>query len=71
MLASKTKSYNRVEHLKGASLGQALASPANIRLGYKGLAGTNALAYNEKSSLTAVKSFITLASDGSATVLVS
>jgi hypothetical protein len=33
----------RVEHLKGASLGlgQALALPANTRLGWKGWPGTN------------------------------
>jgi len=38
-----------------------LALPTNIRLGWKGLPGTNALAYFEKSQLTAVQSFITLA----------
>jgi hypothetical protein len=37
------------------------ALPANIRLCWKGLPGTNALAYYEKSLHTAVKSFITLA----------
>ncbi len=36
---------------------------ANIRLGWKGLLGTNALAYYEKSYLTTVKRFITLAPD--------
>jgi hypothetical protein len=46
-----------MEHLKRATL------PANIRLGWKGLPGTNAQAYYEKSELTAVKSFITLATD--------
>jgi hypothetical protein len=39
--------YLRVEHLKGASFGQALALPANTRLGWKGLSGTNTLAYFE------------------------
>jgi len=34
--------------VKGALLGQAAALPANIRLGWKGLPGTNAQAY-EKS----------------------
>jgi hypothetical protein len=34
-------------------------------LGWKGLPGTNALAYYEKSYLTVVKSFITLAPDQS------
>ena len=33
--------YPRVEHLKGASLGWALAFPANIRLDWKGFVGTN------------------------------
>jgi hypothetical protein len=37
------------------------ALPANISLGWKGLPGANALAYYENSSLTGVKSFITLA----------
>jgi hypothetical protein len=50
-----------VKHLSGASLGYSLALPANIRLGWKGLPGKNALAYYEKSQLTVVKSFITLA----------
>ncbi len=35
--------YLRVEHMTGASLG-ALALPANIRQGWKGLPETNALA---------------------------
>jgi hypothetical protein len=39
----------KVEHLKSASLGLAPALPANIRPGFKGLPGTNALAYYEKS----------------------
>ncbi len=39
--------YHRVEHLKGATLGQAPALPANIRLGWKGLPGTNTLAYDK------------------------
>ncbi len=33
--------YPKVEHLKGASLGQAPALPTNTRLGWKGLPGTN------------------------------
>jgi hypothetical protein len=41
-----------VEHLKGASLGQALALPANIRLGWKGLPGTNTLAYYKNPQIT-------------------
>jgi hypothetical protein len=39
------------------------ALPTNIRLDWKGQPGTNALAYYEKSYLTAVKSFITLGTD--------
>jgi hypothetical protein len=38
----------RVEHLKGDSIGQAPALPANIRLSLKGLPGKNAPAYFEK-----------------------
>jgi hypothetical protein len=50
-----------MEQLKSASLGQAPALATNIRLGWKGLPWTNALAYFEKLKLTAAKSFITLA----------
>jgi hypothetical protein len=36
--------------MKGAPLkGRLLASPTNIRLGLKGLPGTNAVAYYEKA----------------------
>jgi len=41
--------YPRVEHIKGASFGLAPALSENIRLSWKGLPGTNALAYYEKS----------------------
>jgi hypothetical protein len=41
--------YPGVEHLKGASLWEAPALKANIRLGWKGLPVKNALAYYEKS----------------------
>jgi len=61
MLHVRPGAYTRMEHLKGASLGQALALPTNIRLGWKGFAGTNDLAYYEKLQLTAVKRFLTLA----------
>jgi len=37
--------YPRVEHLSGDSLGQALAFPTNIRLGWRGLPWKNTLAY--------------------------
>ncbi len=39
--------------------------PANIRLGRKGLPGTNALTHYENSLITVVKRFITLAPDSS------
>ncbi len=48
-------------HLKDASvglLGYALALPANIKLSWKGLPGTNTLAYYENPQITTVKSFI-------------
>jgi hypothetical protein len=38
-------------------VGSSLAYPEHIRLGWKGLRDTNALAYHEKSQLTAVKKF--------------
>jgi hypothetical protein len=47
-----------VEHLKGASIGLTLALPTNNKLGWKGLTGTNILAYYENLHITAVKSFI-------------
>ncbi len=43
------------------TLGWAPCLNTNIRLGWKGLPGTNTLAYYENSSITAVKGFITLA----------
>jgi hypothetical protein len=46
--------------LEPTTLGTAQVLPANIRLGLKGLTGTNALTYHEISKLTTVKSFITL-----------
>jgi hypothetical protein len=51
-----------VEHLKGASNGYDLAIPRNIRLGWKGLPGTNnTIAYYEIRKLQAVKNIIGLA----------
>ncbi len=41
--------------------GKILALPMNIRLCWKGLLGTNTLAYYENSQITGMKSFITLA----------
>ncbi len=39
--------YSKVEHLKGSSLGYYRALLENIRLGWKGLPGTNTLAYHK------------------------
>jgi hypothetical protein len=51
-----------VKQLSGAPFkGSPLALPTNIRLGWKGLPGTNTLAYYENWQITAVKSFIGLA----------
>ncbi len=50
-----------MKHFSGAPLyGSLLASPTNIRLGWKGLTWTKPLAYYKNSYFTAVKSFITL-----------
>jgi hypothetical protein len=40
--------HPRVEHMKIASLRQTLMLPTNISLGWKGLPGTNILAYYER-----------------------
>jgi hypothetical protein len=42
---SPVGAYPRVEHLKGVSLGQALALRANFRLGWISLSGTYTQAY--------------------------
>jgi hypothetical protein len=47
-----------VEHLKGASLGEAPALSANIRIGWKGLPEANTLAYYKNPQIMAVKGFI-------------
>ncbi len=52
-----------VWHLSGAPLlGRLQALPDNIRPGWKGLRGTNALAYYKHLLITAVKSFTILSS---------
>jgi hypothetical protein len=53
-----------MEHLNGASLGYALALPGNIRLGWKGLSGTNTLGLLQKSVNYGRKSFIVQAPEG-------
>jgi hypothetical protein len=39
-----------------ASLGKTLSLPVNIRLGWKGLSGTNTLAYYKNPQITVIKS---------------
>ncbi len=56
----RSGTYPRLEHVKGASLRQASALPANIRLSQKGFPGSNILAYYKKLSITVVKSFLTV-----------
>ncbi len=59
-----------MKQLAGAPLqGWLLDLPINIRLGWKGLPGSNAPAYYEKSELTDIKSFITLAPGSGSFVL--
>jgi len=41
------RAYHTAEHLKGATLWLAPALPAKIKLEWKGLPGTNTLAYLE------------------------
>jgi hypothetical protein len=48
-LRARPEAYPIVEHLKNASLELALAILENIRLSWKGLPGTNTLAYYEHS----------------------
>ncbi len=49
-----------MEHLKGASISQALALLTSIRLDWKGLPGTSTLAYYMHSHMKAITSFTTL-----------
>jgi len=48
-LVGRLGAYPRVGHLQVDSLSQTLALFPNIRLGWKGLPGTNALAYLAQS----------------------
>jgi hypothetical protein len=56
----RTLAYTRVEHLKGASFRLALALLGNIRQGWKGLPGTDTVAYYENSYITDIKRFVSL-----------
>jgi len=51
MFVGKEGAHPRVEHLKGVSLGYALALLANIRLGWKGMLGISTLAYYRHAKL--------------------
>ncbi len=52
-----------MKHLSDAPFyGRVLALPTNNSLGWKGLSGTNTLAYYENLEITDRKSFITLGS---------
>ncbi len=57
-LWARPGAYPRVEYLKGASLGPSPALPANTRLNWKGLPGTNTLAYYGNPNITAVIIFM-------------
>ena len=49
MFVVKARSIPKVGHIKGVALGFANRRLANIRLGRKGLPGTNTLAYYKNS----------------------
>ncbi len=49
--------YPRMKHLKDASNRLAQASLASIKLGWKGLEGTNTLAYYEQSQIAELEKF--------------
>ncbi len=58
MFASKAEACPSEAPFRCSTLGFALALPANIRLGWKGLPRANTLAYCGNPYITAVKSFI-------------
>jgi hypothetical protein len=49
-----------VDHLSGTPRKAPVTLSTNLRLGWKGLSGTNTLAYYKHSLIVVVKSFITL-----------
>jgi hypothetical protein len=61
MFACKARAYPSEAPFRCSTLGCPPALPANFRLGWKGLPGTNTLAYCENPLVMAVKSFIGLA----------
>ena len=60
IFVGKAGAYPSEQPFRCSTLGSAPALPANIRQGWKGLLGTNTLAYYENLYITAVKSFIGL-----------
>ncbi len=54
-LWARPGAYPRVDHLKGVSLGQAAALPVNTILSWKGVQGTNTLAYSKLCNLRSYK----------------
>jgi len=65
MYVGKEKgAYPRVEYLKGASLGSALALLAHNSPGREGMPGTDALAYCKNPQITAVKKFYRIGPSG-------
>ncbi len=60
MLVGKARNYKSEAPFSNPTLGQAVALPAKIRLGYTGLPGTNALAYYKNLLTMVVKVFIRL-----------
>jgi hypothetical protein len=64
VFVGKAKSLPERGNLSRASLkGMPLALPTNIKLGKKGLPGTNTIAYYKNPQITTVKSFIGLVTD--------
>jgi hypothetical protein len=49
LFVGKARSLSQSGASEGSSIGQAPFLPTNIRLSWKGLPGTNTLAYNEHS----------------------
>ena len=58
MFAGETEAYPSEAFSGTPLLGRVLALPANIRLGWRGLPGSNTLAYYENPLIPTVKSFI-------------
>jgi hypothetical protein len=61
MFTSKAVAYSSKANVCASLYGRLVALLAKIRLGYKGLPGTNTLAYEENLSIMPVESFIKFA----------